>query len=51
MKEGWEYRIFESCLVKVPKQVQVKSKDYKKEGKYPSFLVYIILIQLIFLYI
>ena len=35
MKEGWEYRIFESCLMKVPKQVQVKSKDYKKEGKYP----------------
>lgn len=35
MKEGWEYRRFESCLVKVPKQVQVKSKDYKKEGKYP----------------
>lgn len=35
MKEGWEYRIFESCLVKVPKQVQVKSKDYKKEGKFP----------------
>ncbi len=35
MKEGWEYRIFESCLVKVSKQVQVKSKDYKKEGKYP----------------
>ncbi len=35
MKEGWEYRQFESCLVKVPKQVQVKSKDYKKEGKFP----------------
>lgn len=35
MKEGWEYRNFESCLVKVPKQVQVKSKDYKKEGRYP----------------
>ena len=35
MKEGWEYRLFESCLVKVPKQVQVKSKDYKKRGKYP----------------
>ena len=35
MKEGWEYRIFESCLVKVPKQVQVKSKDYKKEGNFP----------------
>ena len=35
MKEGWEYRIFESCLVKAPKQVQVKSKDYKKEGIFP----------------
>ena len=35
MKEGWDYRSFESCLVKVPKQVQVKSKDYKREGKYP----------------
>ena len=34
-KEEWEYRIFESCLVKVPKQVQIKSKDYKKEGKFP----------------
>ena len=35
MKEGWEYKIFESCLVKVPKQVQIKSKEYKKEGKFP----------------
>ena len=35
MKEGWEYRRFESCLIKVSKQVQVKSKDYKKEGKFP----------------
>ena len=35
MKEGWEYRKFESCLVKVPKQVQVKSKEYKKAGKFP----------------
>ena len=35
MKEGWEYKKFESCLVKVPKQVQIKSKDYKKEGKFP----------------
>ncbi len=35
MREGWEYRDFEDCLVKVPKQVQVKSKDYKKEGRYP----------------
>ena len=35
MKEGWEYRKFESCLVKVPKQVQVKSKEYKKTGRFP----------------
>ena len=35
MKEGWEYRKFESCLLKVPKQVQVKSKEYKTEGKFP----------------
>lgn len=35
MKEGWEYRQFESCLVKVPKQVQLKSKEYKTEGKFP----------------
>ncbi len=35
MKKGWEYSKLESCLVKVPKQVQVKSKDYKKDGKYP----------------
>lgn len=35
MKKGWEYKIFESCLVKVPKQVQIKSKEYKKEGKFP----------------
>ena len=35
MKKGWEYKKFESCLVKVPKQVQVKSKDYKKTGRFP----------------
>ena len=35
MKEGWEYKKFESCLVKVPKQVPVKSKDYKKTGRFP----------------
>ena len=35
MKEGWEYKKFESCLAKVPKQVQVKSKDYKKTGRFP----------------
>lgn len=35
MKDGWNYKIFTSCLVKVPRQVQVKSKDYKSSGKYP----------------
>jgi type I restriction enzyme S subunit len=35
MKKGWEYKKFESCLAKVPKQVQVKSKDYKKTGRFP----------------
>ena len=35
MKEGWEYRLFESCLVKVPKQIQIKSKDYKSTGRFP----------------
>ncbi|MCF0187133.1 MAG: restriction endonuclease subunit S [Bacteroidaceae bacterium] len=35
MKEGWKYIAFEKCLQKVPKQVQVKSKDYLKSGRYP----------------
>ena len=35
MKEGWEYRLFESCLVKVAKQIQIKSKDYKSIGRFP----------------
>lgn len=35
MKEGWEYREFERCLKKVPKQKAVKSKDYLEEGKCP----------------
>lgn len=35
MKEGWEYREFERCLIKVPKQKAVKSKDYLEEGKCP----------------
>lgn len=35
MKEGWKYVKFENCLVKVPKQPQIKSKDYKDFGLYP----------------
>lgn len=35
MKEGWEYREFDRCLKKVPKQKAVKSKDYSEEGKLP----------------
>ena len=35
MKEGWKYIAFEECLQKVPKQSQVKSKDYLNSGKYP----------------
>lgn len=35
MKEGWKYVKFEDCLVKVPKQKQVKSKDYLASGLYP----------------
>lgn len=35
MREGWEYRRFEDCLAKVPKQRQVKSKEYRAFGKYP----------------
>ena len=35
MKKGWEYREFEECIVKVPKQKQIKSKDYLLSGNYP----------------
>ncbi len=34
-KEGWKYIPFEKCLQKVPKQVQIKSKDYLKTGRFP----------------
>lgn len=34
-KEGWKYIPFEKCLQKVPKQVQIKSKDYLKSGRFP----------------
>ena len=35
MKKGWKYVKFEDCLVKVPKQHQIKSKDYKDFGLFP----------------
>ena len=34
-KEGWEEKSFVNCIDKVPKQKQVKSKDYKSFGNYP----------------
>ena len=35
MKEGWTYKPFADCINKIPKQKQVKSKDYLSSGKYP----------------
>ena len=35
MKKGWSYKEFGDCVDKVPKQKQVKSKDYQSSGKFP----------------
>lgn len=35
MKQGWTYKLLGDCINKVPKQKQVKSKDYQSSGKYP----------------
>jgi type I restriction enzyme S subunit len=35
MKEGWTYKKLGDCIDKIPKQKQVKSKDYKANGLYP----------------
>lgn len=35
MKEGWTYKPLADCIDKIPKQKQVKSKDYHSSGKYP----------------
>ena len=35
MKEGWEYKEFEDCLVKAAKAKQVKTSDYNAGSKYP----------------
>ena len=35
MKEGWTLRSFAECVNKIPKQRQVKSKDYLPSGLFP----------------
>ena len=35
MKQGWTYKKLGECIDKIPKQKQVKSKDYKTSGLYP----------------
>ena len=35
MKEGWEYKRLEDCLISIPKQKEVKTKDYKTFGAFP----------------
>ena len=35
MKEGWEYKKFENCLVKATKAKQVQTSEYNTDGKYP----------------
>ncbi len=35
MKKGWTYKKFVDCINKIPKQRQVKSKDYLSSGLYP----------------
>lgn len=35
MKQGWEYKKFESCINKTPKPKQVKTEEYNSGTKYP----------------
>ncbi len=35
MKKDWTYKKLGECIDKIPKQKQVKSKDYKTSGLYP----------------
>lgn len=35
MKDRWEIKEFVECLIKVPRQKQVKSREYLDEGKFP----------------
>ena len=34
-KPGWQEKTLGDCINKIPKQKQVKSKDYQSSGKYP----------------
>lgn len=35
MKDGWEIKKFENCIGKIPKPQQLKTSEYKLEGRYP----------------
>ena len=35
MKQGWEYKKFETCIIKAPKTKQVKANEYNSGTKYP----------------
>ena len=35
MKQGWEYKKFETCINKTPKPKQIKTEDYNSGTKYP----------------
>ncbi len=35
MKQGWERKKFEDCIGKIPKPQQLKTSDYKLEGRFP----------------
>lgn len=35
MKQGWEYKQFETCINKAPKTKQVKTNEYNSGTKYP----------------
>ena len=35
MKQGWEYKKFETCINKTPKPKQVKTEEYNSGTKYP----------------
>lgn len=35
MKQGWEIKSFEDCIVKVKNTTKVPSNDYLEQGLYP----------------
>ena len=40
MREGWEYKKFENCIVKSPKLKQVKKEAYNNGSQYPIISQY-----------